>query len=131
MLRRPPRSTRTDTLFPYTTLFRSALLRAFEKALLRLAEQLVGDLGELRRHDVLRLLQLCQPRLEGARVGLERRKLGACAVALVAERDQFGAQPVDRPGALLRAGEINDRLAEILGPRIAFRSEEHTSELQS
>src|SRR3546814_10017359 len=36
MLRRPPRSTRTDTLFPYTTLFRSSLarglgvLRAFE-----------------------------------------------------------------------------------------------------
>src|SRR3546814_10202062 len=25
MLRRPPRSTRTDTLFPYTTLFRSPL----------------------------------------------------------------------------------------------------------
>src|SRR3546814_12489246 len=27
MIRRPPRSTRTDTLFPYTTLFRSADLR--------------------------------------------------------------------------------------------------------
>src|SRR3546814_2921540 len=27
MLRRPPRSTRTDTLFPYTTLFRSGALR--------------------------------------------------------------------------------------------------------
>src|SRR3546814_20963013 len=27
MIRRPPRSTRTDTLFPYTTLFRSGLLR--------------------------------------------------------------------------------------------------------
>src|SRR3546814_1362388 len=26
MIRRPPRSTRTDTLFPYTTLFRSLLL---------------------------------------------------------------------------------------------------------
>src|SRR3546814_5809966 len=26
MLRRPPRSTRTDTLFPYTTLFRSYIL---------------------------------------------------------------------------------------------------------
>src|SRR3546814_5442521 len=26
MIRRPPRSTRTDTLFPYTTLFRSALI---------------------------------------------------------------------------------------------------------
>src|SRR3546814_17179284 len=28
MIRRPPRSTRTDTLFPYTTLFRSAALGA-------------------------------------------------------------------------------------------------------
>src|SRR3546814_16549141 len=26
MIRRPPRSTRTDTLFPYTTLFRSRIL---------------------------------------------------------------------------------------------------------
>src|SRR3546814_16897880 len=26
MIRRPPRSTRTDTLFPYTTLFRSSYL---------------------------------------------------------------------------------------------------------
>src|SRR3546814_3653213 len=28
MIRRPPRSTRTDTLFPYTTLFRSNLVIA-------------------------------------------------------------------------------------------------------
>src|SRR3546814_17097357 len=28
MVRRPPRTTRTDTLFPYTTLFRSALGRS-------------------------------------------------------------------------------------------------------
>src|SRR3546814_14992830 len=27
MIRRPPRSTRTDTLFPYTTLFRSAVVQ--------------------------------------------------------------------------------------------------------
>src|SRR3546814_14559296 len=27
MIRRPPRSTRTDTLFPYTTLFRSVAIR--------------------------------------------------------------------------------------------------------
>src|SRR3546814_5152843 len=27
MRRRPPRSTRTDTLFPYTTLFRSSLIK--------------------------------------------------------------------------------------------------------
>src|SRR3546814_10660589 len=29
MIRRPPRSTRTDTLFPYTTLFRSRRLAPF------------------------------------------------------------------------------------------------------
>src|SRR3546814_20451875 len=35
MIRRPPRSTRTDTLFPYTTLFRSSRrrpLRSFQLA---------------------------------------------------------------------------------------------------
>src|SRR3546814_15926459 len=39
MLRRPPRSTRTDTLFPYTTLFRSNL------ALLRRARAEAGAAG--------------------------------------------------------------------------------------
>src|SRR3546814_2042838 len=35
MIRRPPGSTRTDTLFPYTTLFRSVILRyRLEKALI-------------------------------------------------------------------------------------------------
>src|SRR3546814_8322041 len=33
MIRRPPRSTRTDTLFPYTTLFRSAGARPRPPAL--------------------------------------------------------------------------------------------------
>src|SRR3546814_11485353 len=36
MIRRPPRSTRTDTLFPYTTLFRSP---APERAALRFAAE--------------------------------------------------------------------------------------------
>src|SRR3546814_20382281 len=31
MIRRPPRSTRTDTLFPYTTLFRSAGIGRMKK----------------------------------------------------------------------------------------------------
>src|SRR3546814_5552133 len=36
MIRRPPRSTRTDTLFPYTTLFRSRdAFEAFYVAMLR------------------------------------------------------------------------------------------------
>src|SRR3546814_8479187 len=32
MIRRPPRSTRTDTLFPYTTLFRSAAAPALDRS---------------------------------------------------------------------------------------------------
>src|SRR3546814_7348931 len=50
MIRRPPRSTRTDTLFPYTTLFRSGM-RAVEQAgdLLRKA-QLVVPLAALANH---------------------------------------------------------------------------------
>src|SRR3546814_14419399 len=39
MIRRPPRATRTDTLFPYTTLFRSDLVA--ERAL-DLALQILG-----------------------------------------------------------------------------------------
>src|SRR3546814_4192114 len=39
MIRRPPRSTRTDTLFPYTTLFRSPQLSALHAAVYDLARQ--------------------------------------------------------------------------------------------
>src|SRR3546814_4769345 len=39
MIRRPPRSTRTDTLFPYTTLFRSTLLAADNAAPAGLIDQ--------------------------------------------------------------------------------------------
>src|SRR3546814_2644636 len=38
MIRRPPRSTRTDTLFPYTTLFRSPRRCAKNERCLMLAE---------------------------------------------------------------------------------------------
>src|SRR3546814_9175848 len=40
MIRRPPRSTRTDTLFPYTTLFRS------RRSALRQAASAVHDVPE-------------------------------------------------------------------------------------
>src|SRR3546814_20445935 len=55
MIRRPPRSTRTDTLFPYTTLFRSKspvqpwiawiLVRPLLLALLAKGYQLVGAMA--------------------------------------------------------------------------------------
>src|SRR3546814_20314826 len=47
MIRRPPRSTRTDTLFPYTTRFRSPELRE-----LRLLQaNLVGPAGYISMED--------------------------------------------------------------------------------
>src|SRR3546814_18229704 len=52
MIRRPPRSTRTDTLFPYTTLFRSNLLIVAAENLVRsvndghLAAEFMKDPGE-------------------------------------------------------------------------------------
>src|SRR3546814_6865836 len=51
MIRRPPRSTRTDTLFPYTTLFRSQqvsadpLLGAVESAIASTPLTFVSDVG--------------------------------------------------------------------------------------
>src|SRR3546814_9290823 len=44
MIRRPPRSTRTDTLFPYTTLFRSHMHRV-RRAVNRWTHLLQIDLG--------------------------------------------------------------------------------------
>src|SRR3546814_21008095 len=43
MIRRPPRSTRTDTLFPYTTLFRSFQVRTDEDT----GQIVISGMGEL------------------------------------------------------------------------------------
>src|SRR3546814_8788527 len=52
MIRRPPRSTRTDTLFPYTTLCRSVVRlqdqQRVHHALLQLGRLLAGDHAEHR-----------------------------------------------------------------------------------
>src|SRR3546814_6985182 len=53
MIRRPPRSTRTDTLFPYTTLFRSSSNDGFRCALpiLRNVVQRARNGGSLARSE--------------------------------------------------------------------------------
>src|SRR3546814_4894095 len=66
MKRRPPRSTRTDTLFPYTTLFRSNVghVRRAREAVLRVDGQTVGHVSALGRRDVLddeHLFTGCRP----------------------------------------------------------------------
>src|SRR3546814_7786894 len=54
MIRRPPRSTRTDTLFPYTTLFRSVLQHQFSARLrakgLKQIASLFGKIRPFERH---------------------------------------------------------------------------------
>src|SRR3546814_12391110 len=56
MIRRPPRSTRTDTLFPYTTLFRSG--RTANADLV----QIVGQIAEIALKQIVRGIK---PRLPG------------------------------------------------------------------
>src|SRR3546814_19694047 len=67
MIRRPPRSTRTDTLFPYTTLFRSGGCRRDVE---------LDEVGKLLRHgggdverDAARREAVLLQRADGAEVG--------------------------------------------------------------
>src|SRR3546814_6194972 len=65
MIRRPPRSTRTDTLFPYTTLFRSPLLKHLEGMV---ADRLAGTgTPSLTRARHRQALEECRDALGRAR----------------------------------------------------------------
>src|SRR3546814_8907508 len=104
MIRRPPRSTRTDTLFPYTTLFRSLV-----EAIFHLAAEHLADSGQLLSEPAEQAAEIALPPvfflagLEEPADALERR-MGGIAQALLQAR------------------------VHVLHVQ---RSEEHTSELQS
>src|SRR3546814_6961092 len=106
MIRRPPRSTRTDTLFPYTTLFRSV--------------QIARD--EPPEHDV-----------DGnPREGRQHARRAAAQQVVVAQQDagdvtdvHVGAPASNASGS--RATLMNSSSSDAT----PGRSEEHTSELQS
>src|SRR3546814_4511526 len=78
MIRRPPRSTRTDTLFPYTTLFRSAEAGEATRGLLPLGDRLgrgrphlhqgVLHLLDHQADDLLRLFGTVE---DGIEVGID------------------------------------------------------------
>src|SRR3546814_2074501 len=71
MIRRPPRSTRTDTLFPYTTLFRS---RARRRACVRApAERRRARARRRRRQSARSRLALRKLRVTSFRPGRPRR----------------------------------------------------------
>src|SRR3546814_3880776 len=56
MIRRPPRSTRTDTLFPYTTLFRSKSLHAAQE-LRQSGVRIIFDLCDNHFHNPMKKLK--------------------------------------------------------------------------
>src|SRR3546814_17616671 len=92
MLRRPPRSTRTDTLFPYTTLFRSLTSPHF----------LFGTVPRARDHAILRL-QFSGTRermmLKTRDYDAELKALGDKARALKVKKVQQLGALVPSPGA--------------------------------
>src|SRR3546814_2216833 len=132
MLRRPPRSTRTATLFPYTTLFRSL------RRLIAAPRGFCAGVDRAIRIVELALTQLMRPAPDDdvAEMTSYRRTLpggtGTTAVRRVRQanwRTEHG-------------GWVPSRAAEGMSPRqlrayaaisyaTATRSEEHTSELQS
>src|SRR3546814_9902076 len=59
MIRRPPRSTRTDTLFPYTTLFRSGE-KAGQRLALRLSRKQLFEPRDIAGKDLRRLGDGCE-----------------------------------------------------------------------
>src|SRR3546814_6934800 len=82
MLRRPPRSTRTYTLFPYTTLFRStAAFRVDRDDLIPASANIQAAFGHDRRcfeRNRSRALRFSRPEDPG---GLEARQIGGIDLA--------------------------------------------------
>src|SRR3546814_3512680 len=95
MIRRPPRSTRTDTLFPYTTLFRS----------------MHSDVDTVERAEIIRDLRLgVFDVLIG--INLLREGLDIPEVSLVAILD------ADKEGFLRRSEEHTSELQSLM--RISY-----------
>src|SRR3546814_2645167 len=91
MIRRPPRSTRTDTLFPYTTLFRS--LAGSERA------KKTGATGQTLK--------------EGANINLSLMSLGTVINALADRTSNRGHIPY-RNSQLTRSEEHTSELQSLM-----------------
>src|SRR3546814_21185790 len=83
MIRRPPRSTRTDTLFPYTTLFRSSTLGARTA---RRYNNLRGTWVKLGGDCCAGHIGIPPPRLRARRGRSEERRVGKECVSTCRSR---------------------------------------------
>src|SRR3546814_12491548 len=116
MIRRPPRSTRTDTLFPYTTLFRSGSILPKSGDTDAQIENKLGRLEEL-----LNNADHTSANLLGIEPGIFGEKL-------VGEGDgspgpDSGEPPMPTPNIGPSAGtpDIGDRQSEVEGKSLAGR----------
>src|SRR3546814_17771331 len=127
MIRRPPRSTRTDTLFPYTTLFRSGCGSGFAKGAVLL------QYGGAHRHhtvavyDVHASVPLCRREFAQfskaiAQGALRNAQLPRGAGAMPVHLIQHRADAIQ----LRRAVDINqrgDRKSAVEGKSVSVRGE--------
>src|SRR3546814_7973274 len=132
MIRRPPVSTRTHTLFPYTTRFRSRGATS---------QPAIGDVALAAQRDRAPSIGF-QTKHRFAAIQTTALGLGAVHQAVTAFQREDGLQAITQIFAAPQAPAIA-RLSAIPTPRfgcagcvvfelcIAHRSEEHTSELQS
>src|SRR3546814_2300578 len=121
MIRRPPRSTRTYTLFPYTTLFRSTtrLYASYNN----IDQQLPGALT----YDEA----LTTPRQAnaGSAAGDQARDIESLRLQNRTSFD-FGRAKLG-VGVFLNAKSLYHPIFQLVDQKSVDRSEEHTSELQS
>src|SRR3546814_3515093 len=119
MIRQPPRSTRTDTLFPYTTLFRS-------------------------RHGI-KLERIVGDRFEGVIVDTINDVYMDRSASFSREQEYRALEQIEKDGGVTPLGKLRESVhtdprhgraianAMLVRRIVGFslRSEEHTSELQS
>src|SRR3546814_8939251 len=133
MLRRPPRSTRTDTLFPYTTLFRSPLRSVTGHTcggLKGVGRQNKANLSAIREQIKCLLQKAIDQRKLKWRISQDESwfesQLDFTKVAF-----QYGALGIGPCKRCLYRVNLNADGKNIRGNNAQKRSEEHTSELQS
>src|SRR3546814_9748867 len=138
MIRRPPRSTRTDTLFPYTTLFRSELDRA---TLLFSRELALGSTIIPTKAASVLGWSSRRPISHGQGFTLDLQ-VGSGHFAAAVDQCKFEGLSFGKTGqsGLLDRADVHEHVfaavianddAKTLLSIEEFRSEEHTSELQS
>src|SRR3546814_1574687 len=101
MLRRPPRSTRTNTLFPYTTLFRS-LRGSYLQGLPVLGR--IEDVDKIAPEVAAKLIVIAMPSIDAAAM---RRVVEAC------ERTGLPFRTVPRLDDLLEGRSLPGELKEV------------------